>query len=171
MMKKAMALLLTAGMTLSLAACGSAAGSSSEAASASESSAESTTEAAASVSASSYGDIKTVTSGELHMATNAAFPPYETTDDNGGYTGIDVDIAAEIAKELGLKLVVDDMDFSSVITSVQSGKEDIAMAGITVNEERKKNVDFTDSYAKGVQSIIVPDVSYTHLTLPTILLV
>lgn len=159
MMKKAMALLLTAGMTLSLAACGSAAGSSSssEAASASGSSAESTTEAAASVSASSYGDIKTVASGELHMATNAAFPPYETTDDNGGYTGIDVDIAAEIAKELGLKLVVDDMDFSSVITSVQSGKEDIAMAGITVNEERKKNVDFTDSYAKGVQSIIVPE--------------
>jgi ABC-type amino acid transport substrate-binding protein len=91
------------------------------------------------------------------MATNAAFPPYESTDGNGNYSGIDVEIATKIAEKLGLKLVVDDMDFSSVITSVQGGKEDIAMAGLTVTDERKKNVDFTDSYATGVQSIIVKE--------------
>ena len=101
--------------------------------------------------------VKTVTEGELHMATNAAFPPYEMTTDDGGFEGIDVEIAEAIAKKLDLKLVVDDMDFTSVITSVQSGKEDMAMAGLTVNEERKKNVDFTDTYAKGVQSIIVKE--------------
>lgn len=101
--------------------------------------------------------VKTVTEGELHMATNAAFPPYEMTSDDGGFEGIDVEIAEAIAEKLGLKLVVDDMDFTSVITSVQSGKEDIAMAGLTVNEERKKNVDFTETYAKGVQSIIVTE--------------
>ena len=101
--------------------------------------------------------VKTVTEGELHMATNAAFPPYEMTTDDGGFEGIDVEIAEAIAKKLNLKLVVDDMDFTSVITSVQSGKEDMAMAGLTVNEERKKNVDFTDTYAKGVQSIIVKE--------------
>lgn len=98
-----------------------------------------------------------MTDGELHMATNAAFPPYESTDGNGNYSGIDVEIATKIAEKLGLKLVVDDMDFSSVITSVQGGKEDIAMAGLTVTDERKKNVDFTDSYATGVQSIIVKE--------------
>lgn len=101
--------------------------------------------------------IKTATEGELHMATNAAFPPYEMTTDDGGFEGIDVEIATEIAKKLDLKLVVDDMEFSSVITSVQSGKEDIAMAGLTVTDERKKNVDFTDSYSTGVQVVIVPE--------------
>ncbi|MCF0145966.1 MAG: amino acid ABC transporter substrate-binding protein [Eubacterium sp.] len=102
-------------------------------------------------------DVKTVEAGKLHMATNAAFPPYEMTTDDGGYEGIDVEIATEIAKKLGLELVVDDMDFSSVITVVQTGKSDIAMAGLTVTDERKKNVDFTDSYATGIQSIIVPE--------------
>ena len=62
-----------------------------------------------------------------------------------------------IAQKLGLELVIDDMEFGSVITSVQSGKADMAMAGLTVTEERMKNVDFTDSYATGVQVIIVPE--------------
>ena len=101
--------------------------------------------------------VTTVEEGELHMATNAAFPPYEMTDDAGGFEGIDVEIATAIAEKLGLELVVDDMDFSSVIAAVQSGKADIVMAGLTVNEERKKNIDFTDSYATGVQVIIVPE--------------
>lgn len=99
----------------------------------------------------------TGTDGELHMATNAAFPPYEMATDDGGYEGIDVEIATEIAKKLDLKLVVDDMEFSSVITAVQSGKSDIAMAGMTVTEERKKNLDFTESYSTGVQVVIVPE--------------
>lgn len=70
--------------------------------------------------------------------------------DDGTFEGIDVDIAGKIAEKLGLELVVDDMDFGSIITSVQTGKEDIAMAGLTVTDERKQNVDFTDSYATGV---------------------
>ncbi len=99
----------------------------------------------------------TVEEGVLHMATNAAFPPYEMTTDDGGFEGIDVEIATAIAEKLGCELVVDDMDFSSILTAVQGGKSDIAMAGLTVTEERKQNVDFTDTYAKGVQSIIVPE--------------
>lgn len=91
------------------------------------------------------------------MATNAAFPPYEMTTDDGGYEGIDVEIATQIAENLGLTLVVDDMEFNSVITSVQQGKEDIGMAGMTVTPEREENVDFTDSYAEGIQSIIVKE--------------
>ena len=102
------------------------------------------------------GDSKlTVEKGKLHMATNAAFPPYEMTDDKGGFEGIDVEVATKIAEKLGLELVVDDMDFNSVIAAVQTGKSDIAMAGLTVNEERKKNIDFTDTYATGKQVIIV----------------
>jgi ABC-type amino acid transport substrate-binding protein len=168
MKKKFIAGILAAGMALGLAACGgSASSSSSEASSsaASESTASTSTEgvsgaASTSTSASSTvstGEMKLVESGKLHMATNASFPPYEMTTDDGGYEGIDVEIATKIADDLGLELVVDNMDFSSVITSVQSGKSDIAMAGMTVNEERKKNLDFTESYAKGVQSVIVPD--------------
>lgn len=71
------------------------------------------------------------------------------------FEGIDVEIAQAIADKLGLKLVVDNMDFSSVITSVQTGKEDMAMAGLTVTDERKTQIDFTDSYATGKQVIIV----------------
>ncbi len=102
-------------------------------------------------------EIKTADEGELHMATNAAFPPYEMVADDGSFEGIDVEIAEKIAEKLGLTLVVDDMDFGSVVTSVQTGKEDMAMAGLTVTEERKENVDFTDSYATGIQVVIVPE--------------
>lgn len=98
-----------------------------------------------------------VEKGKLHMATNAAFPPYEMTTDDGGFEGIDVEIATAIAEKLGLELVVDDMEFSSVITSVQQGKSDIAMAGMTVNEERLKNLDFSETYATGIQVVIVPE--------------
>lgn len=105
----------------------------------------------------SGSDLGVTEKGKLHMATNAAFPPYEMTTDDGGFEGIDVDIATAIAEKLGLELVVDDMDFTSVITAVQGGKSDIAMAGLTVTEERKKNIDFTDSYSTGIQVIIVPE--------------
>ena len=147
-MKKTLSIALIAAMALGLAACGSSSSSSST-----ESNVESTTES----TVASSGDFTTVEEGELHMATNAAFPPYEMTTDDGGYEGIDVEVAGKIAEKLGLTLVVDDMDFSSVITSVQSGKEDIAMAGLTVTDERKENVDFTDSYAEGIQVVIVPE--------------
>ena len=162
-MKKYFALLLAGVMALSLAACG---GSSSAPAApaetqkeeaAAEAPAEEKAEAEAPAAAETAGEIKTIEAGKLHMATNAAFPPYEMISDNGGFEGIDVEIATAIAQKLGLELVVDDMEFNSVIISVQGGKSDIAMAGLTVTDERKQNVDFTESYATGVQVIIVPE--------------
>lgn len=156
MMKKILTMALALSMALTMAACGS---SNSGAAStpAAGSSAASASAAGSSAAAEPEDAFTTVESGKLHMATNAAFPPYEMTDDNGGFEGIDVEIATAIADKLGLELVVDDMDFSSVINAVQGGKADIAMAGLTVNEERKQNVDFTTSYATGVQVVIVPE--------------
>ena len=76
-------------------------------------------------------DLKTVTEGVLTMSTNAAFPPYESTDDSGNVVGIDADIAAAIAEKLGLKLQIDDMDFDGALAAAQSGKSDIVMAGVT----------------------------------------
>lgn len=94
---------------------------------------------------------------ELVMGTNAAFPPYEFTNDDGTYGGIDVDIATAIAEKLGYKLVVKDMEFDSLIAAVDGGSIDFAMAGMTVTDERKQSVNFSETYAKGVQVIIVPD--------------
>jgi len=103
--------------------------------------------------------LKTVQSGKLIMGTNAAFPPYEFISDADGKTivGIDAEIAEMIAKELGLELVIEDMEFSSIISAVQSGKIDIGLAGMTVTEERLKNVNFSSTYATGVQVVIVPE--------------
>lgn len=92
---------------------------------------------------------------KLVMATNAAFPPYEFKADDGSFAGIDVEIADLIAKELGLELEIVDIDFGAIVAGVQTGKYDIGMAGLTVTDERKESVNFTDSYAKGIQSVIV----------------
>ena len=162
-MKKYFAMILAGMMAVSLAACGgssnapAAAPAAEPAAEAEAPEAEAAEAEAPEAEAQTDAAFTTVEPGELHMATNAAFPPYEMTSDNGGYEGIDVEIATLIAQKLGLELVVDDMEFGSVITSVQSGKADMAMAGLTVTDERKKNVDFTESYATGVQVIIVPE--------------
>ncbi len=101
--------------------------------------------------------IKTVEAGKLHMSTNAAFPPYEMTTDAGGFEGIDVEIADAIAKKLGLELVVDDMGFDAALLAAQNGQSDIVMAGVSVTEERQKVMEFSDSYATGVQVIIVKE--------------
>ena len=85
------------------------------------------------------------------MATNATFPPYEMTTDAGTIEGIDVDTAQAIAEKLGLELQIDDMDFDAALLSVQQGKADIAMAGITVTDERMAVMSFSDSYATGIQ--------------------
>ncbi len=103
------------------------------------------------------GDFTTVEPGKLHMSTNAAFPPYEMTTDAGGFEGIDVEVAAAIAEKLGLELVVDDMGFDAALTAVQTGQSDIAMAGITITEERLEVMDFSDSYATGIQVVIVKE--------------
>ena len=136
---------------LALTACG---GSSSSVASSVASSAAASTSASTSASA---GELTTVMAGKLTMATNATFPPYEMTTDSGDIEGIDVDTAKAIAEKLGLELQVDDMEFDAALLSVQQGKADIAMAGITVTDERKAVMAFSDSYATGIQSIIVPE--------------
>jgi polar amino acid transport system substrate-binding protein len=93
---------------------------------------------------------------QLVMATNAAFPPYEFKDGNT-YKGIDVEIAQAIADKLGMELVIEDVEFGAVLTGVSEGKYDFGMAGITVTETRKKSMDFSDTYATGIQVIIVKD--------------
>ena len=152
MKKKMVSVMLAAAMAATLlAGCGSS------------SAAEGTTDAAteetadtAETSADEAAEVTTVEPGVLTMGTNATFPPYEYKDGDA-VVGIDPDIAQALADKLGLKLEVIDMEFDSLVASVQSGKVDIVLAGMTVNEERKKNVDFTDSYANGVQVIIVAD--------------
>ena len=164
-MKKLTALLLGAAMAFSLAACSGTDSSSSEStAPESSSAAEDTSSEAsgeeasgtASAETASY-DVETVEDGVLIMSTNAAFPPYEMTNDAGEFEGIDVEMAGEIAKRLGLELQIDDMDFDAALLAVQQGKSDIAMAGITITEDRLVNMDFSNTYANGVQSVIVPE--------------
>ncbi|MBE7053919.1 MAG: transporter substrate-binding domain-containing protein [Ruminococcaceae bacterium] len=95
-----------------------------------------------------------VRDGKLVMATNAAFEPYEYIQ-NSKIVGIDADMAQAVADILGKELVIEDMEFDSIIAAVQSGKADIGVAGMTVTEERLKNIDFTDSYTTATQVIIV----------------
>ena len=145
--------LAAAGLTvaaLALTACG---GSASTASSAAASSVAASSEAAS----TSAAELTTVEAGKLTMATNATFPPYEMTTDAGTIEGIDVETAQAIADKLGLELQIDDMDFDAALLSVQQGKADIVMAGVTVTDERKNVMDFSDSYATGIQSIIVPE--------------
>ena len=135
-MKKFLCLALAAMMILALCACGGGSG------------------------AGGGGDkpsFSTVEAGKLHMSTNAAFPPYELTTDDGGFAGIDVEIAGKIAEKLGLELVVDDMGFDEAQLAAQNGKSDMVMAGLTVSEDRMLVMDFSDSYATGVQVIIVKE--------------
>ena len=98
-----------------------------------------------------------VEKGKLIMSTNAAFPPYEMTTDDGGFAGIDVEIAQAIADKLGLELVIDDMDFDSALLAVQQGKSDIVMAGVSVTADRQKVMEFSTSYATGIQVVIVKE--------------
>ena len=161
-MKKALSLMTAAALVLSLAACGSTASSaaSSEAASSETASSDAASSEAASSEAASEtetAELSTVEPGKLIMSTNAAFPPYEMTTDAGEFEGIDIETAQAIADKLGLELQIDDMDFDAALLSVQQGKADIVMAGVTVTDERKAVMDFSDSYATGIQSIIVPE--------------
>lgn len=153
-MKKLVAVLLAGMMCVSLAACGGKKADET-AADTTAAAATETTETTESTDAAD-GEFTTVADGVLTMGTNAAFPPYEYKDGDQ-VVGIDADIAQALADKLGLKLEIQDMDFSSLITAIQAGKVDISLAGMTVTEERKQNVDFTDSYATGVQVIIVKD--------------
>ena len=94
----------------------------------------------------------------LKMGTNASFPPYEFYDDEtGGIVGMDAEVAAAICEKLGCELEIVDMDFDAIIPAVTTGKIDFGMAGMTVTEERLQSVDFTTSYATGIQSVIVKE--------------
>jgi polar amino acid transport system substrate-binding protein len=135
-LKKFVATALAAVMALSLSACG-----------------EKSTESDATKAADSGSGSKAT----LVMATNAAFEPYEYYDDNGTIVGIDAEVAALIAEELGMELQIEDMEFDSIITAVSSGKADMGMAGMTITEDRKKNINFTDTYATARQVIIVTE--------------
>ena len=156
-MKKALSLMTAAALVLSLAACGSTASSaaSSEAASSDAASSEAASSEAA--SETETAELSTVEPGKLIMSTNAAFPPYEMTTDSGEFEGIDIETAQAIADKLGLELQIDDMDFDAALLAVQQGKSDMVMAGVTVTNERQNVMDFTDSYATGIQSIIVKE--------------
>ena len=161
-MKKALSLMTAAALVLSLAACGSTASSaaSSEAASPEAASSDAASSEAASSEAASEtetAELSTVEPGKLIMSTNAAFPPYEMTTDSGEFEGIDIETAQAIADKLGLELQIDDMDFDAALLAVQQGKADMVMAGVTVTYERQNVMDFTDSYATGIQSIIVKE--------------
>ena len=154
-MKKIFALLLAATMILSLAACGSKDSGTQNNESAAP--AETTTPADTAAPAETAADFSTVTAGKLTMSTNAAFPPYESTDDSGNFVGIDIEIAQAIADKLGLELQIDDMDFDAALLAAQNSKSDIVMAGVTVNEERLAVMNFSESYSTGVQSVIVKE--------------
>ena len=153
-MKKALSLMTAAALVLSLAACGSTASS---AASSEAASPEAASSDAASSSETETAELSTVEPGKLIMSTNAAFPPYEMTTDSGEFEGIDIETAQAIADKLGLELQIDDMDFDAALLAVQQGKSDMVMAGVTVTDERQNVMDFTDSYATGIQSIIVKE--------------
>ena len=161
-MKKLAALLLALAMTLALCACGQQAGTPSDG----PSDPAQTTPASDPTSEPSQGGepagFTTIQEGKLVMSTNAAFPPYEMTSDGEGYKGtgyegIDVEVAGAIAEKLGLELVIDDMGFDPALLAVQEGQSDIAMAGISITEDRLKVMDFSDSYATGIQVIIVQE--------------
>ena len=152
--KKLTALLLALSMAFVLCACSNADGKPTPTAAPSEAG-EPSEETSQGAEPAAF---TTVEEGKLHMSTNAAFPPYEMTTDDGGFEGIDVEVAEAIAAKLGLELVVDDMDFTPALLAVQNGESDIAMAAITANDpERQKVMDFSDSYATGIQVIIVKE--------------
>ena len=150
-MKKILAMTMALAMMLSLASCGkkdepSVSGSTST-----------SNGSSVSTSASNGADFTTVTAGKLTMSTNASFPPYEMVADDGSFEGIDVEVAGAIAEKLGLELVVDDMNFDAALQAAQTGKSDMVMAGVTITEERQAVMDFSDSYANGVQVVIVKE--------------
>ena len=154
-MKKITALMLSSAMMLSLAACGGSA--STDAVSSEAVSSEAASSEAVSTAEAAPAALTTVTAGKLTMSTNAAFPPYEMTTDSGDFEGIDIEVADAIAKKLGLELQVDDMDFDAALLAAQNGKSDIVMAGVTVTEDRQLVMNFSDSYATGVQVVIVKE--------------
>ena len=148
-----LALLLALAMTFALAACGGDSQNSPSPDPAGSASLD--PEPTGSGSTGDYGQFTTLEEGKLIMVTNASFPPYEMTDDDNNVIGIDPEIAQAIANKLGLELVIDNIDFDVALLAVQENRADVMLAGLTYREDRDLVMDFTDSYATGVQVIIV----------------
>ena len=157
-MKKLTALLLALCMALALCACSSGDSTPTPSAAPSEAGEPSAAPSAeASEPAQGGAAFTTVEEGKLTMSTNAAFPPYEMTTDSGEFEGIDVEIAAAIAEKLGLELDILDTDFDSALLAVNQGKSDMVMAGVSVTDDRLLVMDFSDTYATGIQVVIVKE--------------
>ena len=164
MKKKVLAITMAALMAASLTACGGSAkettAADTAAAATAEEKAEDTTAAESkdetSAEAAETGAAKEAAGGRLIMATNAEFPPYEYHDGDA-VVGIDAEIAKAIADELGMELEIEDIAFDSIIPEIVSGKADMGLAGMTVTEDRMQSVDFSDTYAKASQKIIVTE--------------
>lgn len=163
MKKQVLALALAALMVGSLSACGGSTAETTAAATEAATTQAETTKAEATKEETTAGEVSTEAPGEaaggvLTMATNAEFPPYEFHD-GGEIVGIDVEIAEAIAEKLGMTLEIEDIAFDSIIPEVDSGKADIGLAGMTVSEDRLKNVDFSEPYTTASQVIIVKNES------------
>ena len=160
MKKKVLAITMAALMAASLTACGGGAKETTAAATTAEEKAEDTTAAESkdetSAEAAEIEAAKEAAGGKLVMATNAEFPPYEYHDGDA-IVGIDAEIAKAIADELGMELEIEDIAFDSIIPEIVSGKADMGLAGMTVTEDRMQSVDFSDTYAKASQKIIVTE--------------
>lgn len=160
MKKKVLAITMAALMAASLTACGGGAKETTAAATTAEETAEDTTAAESkdetSAEAAETEAAKEAAGGKLVMATNAEFPPYEYHDGDA-IVGIDAEIAKAIADELGMELEIEDIAFDSIIPEIVSGKADMGLAGMTVTEDRMQSVDFSDTYAKASQKIIVTE--------------
>lgn len=159
-MKKVLALIVAVALcTAIFAACSSSASTGSAAASesaapASESAAPA--ESAAASEAAATGTLAAIKeAGKLVMLTNAAFAPYEYLGSDNQVAGVDVDLAQAIADKIGVKLEVTNMDFDGLIPALVGGKGDIVAAGLTITDERKQTVDFSDPYADATQLIII----------------
>ena len=157
-MKKILAAIVTCTLSVCLlAGCGGAEGGDKASDAGTQSAAENTQSGGDSAADDSgAAAFTTVNEGVLTMATNAAFPPYEYYEGDE-IVGIDAEIAKAIADKLGLELKIEDMEFNSIVIAVDGGKADMGLAGMTVTDERKETVNFTDSYATGIQAIIVAE--------------
>ncbi len=169
-LKKLLKLGLSLSLALSLVACGNnstggtvveSTPSSSNSSTESDSSTDAGTSSDNSETAQGSGEFL-VEEGKLIVATNAAFPPYGMiADDDGvagtGYEGIDMELAAALAEEMGLEVEILDMEFSSALAAPDLGKADVVISGVTVTEDRKRNMDFSDTYTNAVQVVIVPE--------------
>ena len=161
MKKNVLVLAAAVCMAAALTACGSSNSTAETTAAAAETTTADTAAGSTDTAADTAADTSAAeetegAGGKIVMVTNAEFPPYEYHENNT-IVGIDADIARAIADQMGMELEIQDMAFESLIPAIQSGKADFAAAGMTVNEERLRNVDFTETYAEAAQVIIVKE--------------